>query len=111
MKKLNHYLDEFIAERITETENETLKQSRVYEQTTNRIEELQNQIKNILPPEERYLMEELEEISNNEVSIMKEELYRQGFIDGIGVTKMIYQSPPSSGPRVQVHLKVSKVIN
>ena len=56
--------------------------------TQKKIFDLQLKIKQSLSDQDKYLIDELDEITDNSESIYQRDIYLHGFLDGVKLTKL-----------------------
>lgn len=85
MKNLNDYLQLFVEHRIDEIGGEMLRRNRQFNKYSAEQRKCFNALLNNLPESCKVILFEYEETVNAQAALGYERMYRQGFLDGLGL--------------------------
>ncbi len=89
LKKLNHYFKGLIFDWTEEIGQKILSNDKRYRELNSQIIEVQRALMKNLPPQSQPLVYQYDEAEAKQDSIVIRAMYRQGFIDGLKLTKLI----------------------
>lgn len=105
LKKLNHYFKGLIFDRTEEIGQKILSADKRYRELNSQIIEVQRALMKNLPPQSQSLVYQYDEAEAEQDSIVIRAMYRQGFIDGLKLTKLINEFLKKNGYKSLQRLK------